>query len=296
MQQNLDKLINNLAQYIKANYDFTGKIQSKIPNLYLFTSTQTSEFGAFVYEPSLCVILRGSKAVGFGDELQSYDSSRFLLAFAHVSANIKLTKASEQEPFLSLTLRFELSEIDEVLKSLENVKYSRQKLTRKGLVFGDMSVEILEALTRLITLSDKNERFLEHLSALIKKELLYTLLLNDEVGALLASFGASGSTNNKIARAIAEIKHNFNEKLNVAELAARLELSESSFYQNFKSITTLSPLQYQKQIRLQNARNLLSLGGTKVADIAFAVGYESPSQFNREYTRMFGISPSKTAI
>ena len=154
-----------------------------------------------------------------------------------------------------------------------------------------MNEDIYELVLRLVNLCDKDDRQAKYLSDLILQELLYVLILDPQSGSFLNNFATTDTIPNKITKAIVEIKNNFTEKLNIKALADMLEMSESSLYQGFKVVTSFSPIQYQKKIRLEEAKNMLRLQKAKVADVAFAVGYESQSQFSREYTRMFGISP-----
>ena len=151
-------------------------------------------------------------------------------------------------------------------------------------------MRLYEPISRLIKLLDKPNEDINYLSPFIIKEILYTLV-NDKSGYFLNKFAMEGTTSNKIVKVISEIKNNFTEKLNIKELADLIQMSESSLYQNFKTVTSLSPIQFQKKLRLEEAKQLLMVRNIEVSEAAYLVGYESPSQFSREFSRMFGVAP-----
>lgn len=209
MIDNLEILRAGMIDFISSTYELDGDVQSEISNLDFFFSKTPTELINIMYEPSLCVILQGHKAVGFGEETLSYNTEEYLVSSTHLPAKMKILEASEDKPYMSL--RIKLSKI--------------------------------------------------------------------------------GTTANKITNVISQIKDKFDEKLNIKELAYSVDMSESSLYQHFKTITTMSQLQFQKNLRLEEARQLLLLKDIEVSEAAYQVGYESPSQFSREFSRMFGISP-----
>lgn len=291
MTDYLEQARIELIDFINRKYTLEyGLIQSEIECLDFFHSTNTTEFNCIMYEPSLCVILQGSKAVGFGDDLYHYNPSEYLLSSTHVPANIRIVEASKEVPYLSFRIKFSLEDIYEVLKNTNPSKLEFQKKSEKGLFFDDLNYSLYEPLTRLIKLLDKSKEDIDYLSPFIIKEILYKLI-NDKSGYFLNKFVMEGTTSNKIVKAITEIKNKFNEKLNIKELANLVDMSESSLYQNFKVITSMTPIQFQKNLRLQEAKQILTVRNIEVSEVAFEVGYESPSQFSREYSRMFGISP-----
>lgn len=242
----------------------------------------------------MCIILQGSKAVGFGEEMYEYNQNEYLLAATHVPADIKILEASKRLPYLSLTLTFHLEELYEVLQHSDLKRLHGENKAEKGLFFEKIDLELYESVHRLVKLLEKPEDQISYLASLIKKEILYHLI-NSPSGYFLNKFATEGTVSNKIVKAISEIKENFNEKLNMKELAKLLGISESSLYQNFKTITSMSPIQFQKKLRLEEARILLQNQNLEASEVAFSVGYESPSQFSREYSRMFGMSPKAHA-
>lgn len=296
MRKNLEKFRMNTLAFIKQKYtlDIEGGLQTDISNLDFYFSSEPTEFSAIMYEPSLCVILQGNKAVGFGDELYNYGPKEYLLSSTHIPAKVKILEASKEQPYVSFRIKFNLEDIYDVIKNIDPKKLMMSAKSEKGLFFDDLNEKLYESIYRLIRLLYESKEAIEYLSALMIKEILF-ILINDKSGYFLNKFAMKGTTSNKIVQAISEIKENFNEKLNVKELAQLIDMSESSLYQNFKTITSMSPIQFQKKIRLEEAKLMLFNQNIDASEVAFAVGYESPSQFSREYSRMYGMSPKAHA-
>lgn len=228
--------------------------------------------------------------MGFGDEMSGYNEQRYLLTSTYMPLRVSLTDASKERPYISLTLKFSMDEIYEVLKNVD-IKEDNMQKSQKGVFFGDLTEEILEPVLRFILLLEKPKEKIKFLSDLAKKEILYTLVTSDKSGYSLNKFAMQGSVSNKILHAVAKIKNEFTQKLNMKEVACACDMSESLLYHNFKIVTSLSPIAFQKKIRLEEAKNLLATKNIGVAQVAFDVGYESASQFSREYARMFGVPP-----
>ena len=265
-------------------------MQSEIDSLDFYISDKTHDFISAVYEPSLCIILQGAKAIGFGDDMYGYDEQSYALASTHMPLNVSLKDTSKEKPYISLRIKFSLDEVYEVLKSVDVKEQSLQK-SEKGIFFGELTDEILEPVLRFVWLLEKPKEKIKFLSDLAKKEILYMLATNDKSGYFLSKFAMQGSVSNKISKAVTKIKNEFSQKLSMKDVARECDMSESSLYHNFKIVTSLSPVAFQKKIRLEEAKNLLATKNIGVAQAAFDVGYESASQFSREYTRMFGIPP-----
>ncbi len=290
MYKDIESYRLNMIDIINKKYTLEGEVQSEIPNLDFYFSKVPTEQTNIMYEPSLCVIMQGKKAVGFGDEKLAYDTKEYLLSSTHLPAVMKITEASPKEPYMSLRIKFSLEEIYELLKTITPPKASLDKNAQKGLFFGDMNLELYDSIFRLVKLLERPREDIEFLYPLLIKEILYNLV-KSEGGSFLIKFSMEGTISNKIVKVISEIKDNFNEKLNIKELADNMQMSESSLYQHFKAITTMSPIQFQKKLRLEEAKQLLLLRNIDISEAAFSVGYESPSQFSREFSRMFGMSP-----
>lgn len=282
----------NILELIKQKYTYTinGEIQTEIPSLDFYFSKELTEFNTVIYEPSLCIILQGSKAVGLGEELYSYGPKKYLLSSAHIPAKVKILEASCEKPYISFRIKFSMEDIYDVIKNINPKKLAFNSKSEKALFFDDISEKLYEPINRLINLLNREKEEMNYLYPLVIKEILF-ILINDKSGYFLNKFAMQGTVSNKIVKVISEIKDNFNEKLSVKELADLIDMSEASFYQNFKTITSMSPIQFQKKIRLEEAKLMLLNQNIEASAVAFAVGYESPSQFSREYSRMFGMSP-----
>lgn len=288
---------NDLLKFINKKYslsEINGELQSEISNLDFYFANKTTEFHATMYEPSLCIILQGSKTVGFGEEIYSYGEKKYLLSSAHVPAKVKILEATKEKPYASFRIKFQLEDIYDVIKNISPKKLILNEKSEKALFFDDLNEKLYEPVSRLVKLLERDKDEINYLAPLIIKEILF-ILINDKSGYFLNKFAMEGTISNKIVKVISEIKDNFNEKLNVKELAKLINMSESSLYQNFKTITSMSPIQFQKKIRLEEAKLMLLNQNIEASEVAFAVGYESPSQFSREYSRMYGMSPKAHA-
>ena len=280
---------NELISLIKENSNTEGLILTNISSLKFYTTTQISEFVSIIYEPSLCIAIQGSKAVGFGDEMYSYSSEKYLIVSTHIPANVRIEEASKEKPYYSIIINFTLEQIYDVIKELnDDLQESKHKILQKSLCFDVLDDSLLEPLFRLLKLSQRKDN-VEFLSNLILKEIIYILLQRNS--DFFKQYVLEGNIANQIVKAITEIKDNFSQSINMKNLSKNIGMSESSLYNNFKKITTMSPLQFQKKIRLEEAKQMLINQNLDAAQVAFEVGYESPSQFNREYSRMFGMSP-----
>ncbi|RXJ69105.1 AraC family transcriptional regulator [Halarcobacter ebronensis] len=296
MEKSIEDFRKDILRLIEERYTLgiNGGLQTEIPNLDFYFSNEQTEFLSTIYEPSLCIILQGSKAVGFGEELYSYGTKEYLLSSTHVPAKVRILEATKETPYVSFRIRFTLDDIYDVIKNVNPKKLVISEKSEKGLFFDDINDRLYEPVYRLIKLLNQTTEEVQYLSVLIIKEILF-ILINNKSGYFLNKFAMEGTVSNKIVHAISEIKDNFNENLNVKELARMIDMSESSLYQNFKTITSMSPIQFQKKIRLEEAKHMLLNQKIDASEVAFAVGYESPSQFSREYSRMFGMSPKAHA-
>ena len=280
---------NELISLIKENSSTEGLILTNISSLKFYTTTQISEFVSIIYEPSLCIAIQGSKAVGFGDEMYSYSSEKYLIVSTHIPANVRIEEASKEKPYYSIIINFTLEQIYDVIKELnDDLQERKNKKLQKSLCFDVLDDSLLEPLFRLLKLSQRKDN-VEFLSNLILKEIIYILLQRNS--DFFKQYVLEGNIANQIVKAITEIKDNFSQSINMKNLSKNIGMSESSLYNNFKKITTMSPLQFQKKIRLEEAKQMLINQNLDAAQVAFEVGYESPSQFSREYSRMFGMSP-----
>jgi AraC-like DNA-binding protein len=263
-----------------------------IPRLSLARTGQAGEAVPAVYPPSLCVIAQGSKAVMLGDERYVYDRSRFLVASVDLPAIGTVLEAVPEKPYLCFRLELEPKEIASLLLDADaagSVPAGTER-TARGLFVSQASPVFIESVLRLLRLLGTPED-IRALAPLAEREILYRLLKSEE-GWRLRQIAAGHGQARRIAKAIEWLRTHFHEALRVEALADEANMSVSSFHAHFKSVTAMSPLQYQKQLRLQEARRLLLTDTVDAATAGHRVGYESPSQFSREYRRAFGVPPA----
>ena len=277
----------NLISLVNKHCKTEGRVYTQIPSLTFFTTNEETEFQNIVYQPSLCLALQGEKHVKLGKELHTYNSSRYLLSCTTLPVDVKIS--TEDNKYIALVLRFTLDEIYEVIKETKKPVLEKTKKVKPALCFNKLDETITEPLYRLIKLLNEPQEKIDFIAPLIKKEILYTLVQNDE--EFLKNYVFEGNIANQIVKVISEIKSNFSEPINVADIAKEMQVSEATFYHNFKKITSISPLQFQKRIRLEEAKQMLLTKNLPAHEVAFNVGYESASQFSREYSKMFGMSP-----
>ena len=261
---------------------------SLIPGLSLFRRTEPTEPMAGMYEPSICLVAQGAKRIILGDDTYIYDAQHYLITSVHLPTVVQVTKASAEKPYLGLRLTFDGRELAQLMADSQ-LPPPRTQQSSRGMATGTVTPELVNAFVRLIDLLGTPED-IPILAPVIQREILYRLLVGDQ-GARLRQIAAAGSQSQQIARAIEWLKGNLAQPLRIDDLAAQARMSTSTFHHHFRSMTALSPLQYQKQLRLREARRLMLNERLDAATAAFNVGYESPSQFSREYSRLFGAPP-----
>lgn len=286
--QNFLEHQNELASLINSHAKSDGTHTTAIPFLRLIRASNVSEPLHSIYDPSLCLIAQGSKAVMLGNESYQYDSSSYLVASVRLPVSGQIIQATPQEPYLCAQLNFSTDEILDIIKD-SNQAWSNRIDSGRGLLVGETNFTLLDAVLRLVRLLD-TPNDIPILAPLIIREVLYRILQGEQ-GYLIKQFAMIGSHAQCIAKVIQLIQRDFSKPLRIEELAKFVNMSTSSLHNQFKKVTAMSPLQYQKLIRLQEARRLLLSGSPEAASVGFQVGYESPSQFSREYARMFGLPP-----
>jgi len=272
---------------------FIGSAENRatdIPGLTLHRRTAPTAPCSVTYQPSVTVIAQGRKRVELGRNVFIYDASRFLLTSVDLPVVSRVIEASEKVPSLAMSLKLEMPVVREVL-SREEIHVAEAQPDSPGMAIGETTVEFLSACCRLVDLLN-TPRDIPFLSGLIQREIIYRILQSAE-GARLRAIATLGEQSNRTARAIAWIKANFAKPLRVEDLAGIAGMGVSTLHHHFRVLTAMSPLQYQKQIRLQAARGRMLINGLDAASAAFEVGYESASQFNREYSRFFGRPPMR---
>ena len=265
-----------------------GLKATAIPSLSLVRLTAPTETVSYMHEPSICLIAQGSKRVRLGDEAYAYDARNFLLTSVDLPIVAQVLEASPEKPYLGLKLTLDPREVAQLMADT-SLPPPRAQHESRGMAVGGLTEPLLCAFLRLLDLLDEPEH-IPILAPLVQREILYWLLVGEQ-GARLRQIGAAGCRSHQIARAIDWLKANFSEPLRIDDLASRVRMSASAFHHHFRALTAMSPLQYQKWLRLHEARKLMLVEQLDVANAAFQVGYESPSQFSREYSRLFGAPP-----
>ena len=278
----------DLATAIARHLAMPGMTATALPRLCLFRADAPTVPLPTVYEASVCLIAQGSKRVALGDQVVMFDAAHHLVVSVDLPLVGHVTRASAEAPYLCCKIDFDLHALaDLVLADAEPFARGPAPV----LAACPTDPELVDAACRLVGLLDR-PRDAEVLAPLIEREILHRLLAGP-YGTAMRRSAAADSHLARVARAIARIRDQLDAPLRVADLAAAAGMSASSFHQHFKAVTRLSPIEYQKQLRLQEARRLMLSLGINAGAAAFAVGYESPSQFSREYARLFGASPAR---
>ncbi|KPZ70028.1 HTH-type transcriptional activator RhaS [Pseudoalteromonas sp. P1-26] len=264
---------------------------SVIEDLFFYRQTQAATSCSMcVVEPSIALVLQGAKSMTLGEDVFKYDPHKYLITSIDLPAKMQVLEAKDDAPYLGLVLKLDLAMLGELISQIPLDKLNKQSLN-KGMTLGEMTEPLLNAFTRLIELVDDPES-MPVLAPLIKREIFWRVL-NSEHGAELRHIVSTGSQGLRIARSVKWLKENYDQPLSVEDLAGLAKMSKSTFHHHFRDLTSMSPLQYQKRLRLMEARRLMVGESMDASGAAFKVGYESPSQFSREYSRFFGLSPKR---
>ncbi len=283
LQDSREELTAIVERYAQAE----GLTPTAWSALSFFRADSPSDRSCAMYEPCLGLLLQGNKHILLGDERFEQENGHYLINSIDVPVSAQVMRASPHEPCLCITLRLDPVRIGEWLSEVKLPKPATA--TARGLALSPVSTDILDPLLRLARLLD-SPRDLPLLAPLIERELIYRLLIGEQ-GARLAQIATAGGQGQQIARAIQWLKQHYNKPLRIDDLANMVNMSASSLHHHFREITAMSPLQYQKLLRLHEARRMLLTEGCDVATAAHRVGYESPSQFSREYSRQHGAPP-----
>ncbi len=282
----------SLARRILAQTTAGGLHQPPaLPGLLMFRVDQPHLDACSVYEPCVALIVQGSKRLLLGDETLHYGEDRYLIATMDLPVRTAVLEASHAQPYLAVALRLDWREIASLMRELPPAPAQTLASDGRAMSTGAVTAPLLDAFDRLLALLDHPDD-LAALAPLVRREIHYRLLTG-EAGARLRQMATVDTQSHQVARAIAILNTRFAEALPVETLAREAGMSLSTFHQHFKALTAMSPLQYQKQLRLTEARRLMLSERLDASTAAFRVGYESPSQFSREYRRLFGTPPSK---
>lgn len=263
---------------------------TEIPGVSLHRRTSPTPPCRTTYHPGIIVVAQGSKQVNLGPTSLIYDESHFLLTAVDLPIVSWVAAATDEVPCLVLSLRLDMSMVRELL-GRDEIHVTETPSDNPAMSIGKTTPEFLNACCRLLDLLDSPQD-IPFLSGLIQREIIYRVL-RGRVGARLRAVATLGDQSHRTAKAIAWITANYAKPLRVEELAQLASMGVSTLHHHFRVLTSMSPLQYQKQLRLQSARNLMLNNGLDAASAAFEVGYESATQFNREYSRFFGQPPMR---
>ncbi|MDC0833620.1 AraC family transcriptional regulator [Geitlerinema sp. CS-897] len=282
-QANREELTERIAQILRQD----GTIEP-LKGLHFKRSSFPSECVHSISIPAFCVIARGSKEVLLGSDRYLYDPMHYLLATIEMPIASQILDATQENPHLSLRLDLDPSLVSSVMVEA-GYPPAKQGSNVKAIDVSPLDADLLDAVVRLVRLIDSPTEA-HVLAPLIEREIVYRLLMGEQ-GTRLCQIAVLGGYTHHIARAIDRLRNDFNQPLRIETIARELGMSVSSFHHHFKAVTAMSPLQFQKQLRLQEARRLMLGENLDATSAAYRVGYEDSSHFNREYKRLFGAPP-----
>lgn len=264
-----------------------GVHPTALPSVFFMRHTTLNKFSYGMYKPSLCLVLQGAKNVWLGPDCFTYTPADYLVASVNLPVTAQVTTVLPDRSYLGFKLEFTPDQILSVLR--DSPPTVPKEPVKRAMFVSRMEPLLFDAVIRLTRLLD-HPADIPVLAPLITQEILYRILQGSR-GAALAQIATAGSTASRINDVIDYLIHHFERIIRIEELAEVANLSMSSLHRHFKEMTAMSPIQFQKRLRLQEARRLLISEAADAAEVAFRVGYESPSQFSREYSRMFGVPP-----
>jgi AraC-like DNA-binding protein len=279
-----------LARKIASFIGSTEKLITDIPGLLLSRHTAPTAPASATYEPSLAVVAQGRKRADLAGNTFIFDESRYLLTSLDLPVICNVIEASEEMPYLCFVLKLDLPIVRELL-SREEIPAPEATSDSPAMATGETTAELLDACCRLVDLLNRPQD-IPFLSGLIQREIIYRILQGPE-GVRLRAIVTLGDQSHRTAKAIAWVRANYAKPLRLEDLAKIAGMGVSTLHHHFRALTAMSPLQYQKQLRLHAARERMLMDGLDAASAAFEVGYESASQFNREYSRFFGQPPMR---
>lgn len=278
-----------LAAIIRRHCPDDGAFETAIPGLGLFRGSATCTPTCGIASSLFAMMAQGAKRLQVGDDSYDYDARHYLISSVELPIFSRITRASVLEPYLGFGFRIDPVKLGELAAGLPKNRVSPP--VDRGIAVARQSFEIQDAVLRLARLLD-TPADIPVLAPLFERELLYRLLTG-ELGARLQQAVSQGSHSHQVVRTISLLKERLAEAISVDQMAAFANMSKSSLHHHFKALTGMTPLQYQKQLRLQEARRLMVIDDADAASAAHRVGYESPSQFSREYRRLFGTPPAR---
>lgn len=279
-----------LASLIARHAPEDGMQDMPVPGLAVIRYAAPTDRVPVLHQPAVCIIAQGAKVVMLGEETYRYDSASHLVVSVDLPLTGQVVEASPARPYLCVRIDLEPALLNELM--LQQPPEPGGESSR-GIHLSRTTPELADAATRLLGLLERPQDAAV-LAPLIRREIHYRLLTGDQAG-IVRQIGTPDSRLSQVNRAIAWIRANFARPFSIEAVARAAGMSASALHQHFKAVTAMSPLQYQKQIRLQEARRLMLGEGRDAQAAGFQVGYESPSQFSREYARLFGAPPARDA-
>ncbi len=291
---NIEQTLEQIRQLFTKNCSRDGIYQTLIPRVSLIRTASVTEPISLVHDPAVCIVLQGNKELVIGSEVLRYGALEYLVVSVDIPITGQVTVASHEQPYLCFKLDIDTSLISELVLS-NDIKMSTKNI-KNGVGVSRASEPLIDAVLRMLKLLETNNKNnIKVLAPLIEKEILYWLLQGEQA-SIFHQIAKGDSRLTQISKAVAILKQSFMKKFDLDDLIASTNMSPAVFFRYFKLVTNMTPLQYQKKLRLQEARKLLYMNKVDIATAGYHVGYESPSQFTREYSRFFGLPPSKDVL
>ena len=285
--------IEQLKEKIIKLYQEPGYYDTPIKGFKVSKREVPTDLKKCFYKPLAMLFLQGSKQTIFGDKEFTFSKGQYVVCSVDIPLMSRIKNATKENPCLGLVIELDSYLISQLMTEMNTAEfeYNENSTCFAG---ADADEDLISAFMRLVELLEQTDDKQKILAPMIMKEIHY-LLLSGPLGNLIKAANTKGNQYNQIADAINLLKENYKKKINMDELARSLNLAPSSFYRYFKNVTNVSPLQYQKQLKLYEAQRLMLTGVHNAESASYLVGYESPTQFSREYKKMFG-NPPKTDI
>lgn len=283
MQKLIDEIITFSAGRTKDN----GVFATEYPGLGVLVETDPSRLESMVYDPVICLILQGAKETHIGDRCVQFGAGDSIIVTHTVPVVAAITEASKSTPYVAMIMTINIDMVRSFYDDLGTM--AENGLPPHSLEAAPTDDRLIEAMARTFRAS-QNPRELQALAPLYMREAHFHMLEASH-GSMLRQLLWRDSAASRVGRVIATMRADFAKPVRVAELAESANMSVSTFHDHFKALTATSPLKFQKELRLTEARRMLSIDGRSVSETAFAIGYESPTQFSREYSRKFGVPP-----
>jgi AraC-like DNA-binding protein len=287
IQANREELVERISGTVSED-----GVYEVLPGLFFNRSSKHTRPNHSLAKPAFCVIAQGSKEVLLGEDLYRYDPANYLISTAELPTITKVTEASKEKPYLSLRLLLDLNLVNSVLVEA-GLPLPRNNVEVKALDVSPLDASLLDAVIRLVRLVD-NPKEARILLPLVTREIIYRLLMGEQSDRL-RQLGVLGGHFQRIVTVIDRLRKDYDKPIRIDDMAQDIGMSVSGFHHHFKAVTAMSPMQFQKQLRLQEARRLIFTEKLDAASAGFKVGYDSASHFSREYKSLFGNPPLRDA-